>query len=144
MMRLPRGFSGIDQEKTNARVLKAIEGGVNYFDTAYVYPGSEVALGLALQATGLPEPVTRLFNAVNPDVSMASWALRWLWDQPKPTVVLSGMSMVGQLDKCITCRACEAKCPQGIKIIESLVAVRKRMQSFWFKPVMPLIKVVMR
>jgi uncharacterized protein len=40
----------IDQEKTNAMIWRAIEGGVNYFDTAYVYhkQQSEVALGIAL------------------------------------------------------------------------------------------------
>ena len=44
-MRLPRGLSGIDAEKTMALVQSAVEQGVNYFDTAYVYPGSESALG---------------------------------------------------------------------------------------------------
>jgi hypothetical protein len=40
----------IDQEKTNAMIWRAIDGGVNYFDTAYVYhqQQSEVALGIAL------------------------------------------------------------------------------------------------
>jgi predicted aldo/keto reductase-like oxidoreductase len=54
-MRLPtlNGKSGqIDQEKTTAMIRAAIEAGVNYFDTAYVYHDqmSEVALGQALQA----------------------------------------------------------------------------------------------
>ena len=53
-MRLPviDGNSGkIDQEKTNEMIHTAIEGGVNYFDTAYVYheQTSETALGIALQ-----------------------------------------------------------------------------------------------
>jgi predicted aldo/keto reductase-like oxidoreductase len=53
-MRLPTidGKAGnIDQEKTTAMIRKAIETGVNYFDTAYVYHDqmSEVALGKALQ-----------------------------------------------------------------------------------------------
>lgn len=52
-MRFPTidGDSGkIDQEKSNEMIWKAIEGGVNYFDTAYVYhkQQSEVALGIAL------------------------------------------------------------------------------------------------
>jgi len=52
-MRLPTigGDSGkIDQEKTNEMIWHAIEGGVNYFDTAYVYhkEQSETALGVAL------------------------------------------------------------------------------------------------
>ena len=47
-MRLPRS-----QEKTNELVKTAIDSGINYFDTAYIYPGSERALGTALKATGL-------------------------------------------------------------------------------------------
>ena len=40
----------IDQDKTNEMIWRAIEGGVNYFDTAYVYhkQHSEIALGNAL------------------------------------------------------------------------------------------------
>lgn len=48
-MRFSRGKSGIDMDKTEKEVLLAIENGVNYFDTAYVYPGSEVALGEILR-----------------------------------------------------------------------------------------------
>jgi len=39
-MRFPR-----DKAETERMILAAIEGGVNYFDTAYIYPGSEVTLG---------------------------------------------------------------------------------------------------
>lgn len=48
----------IDEEKTNEMIWKAIEGGVNYFDTAYVYhkEQSEVVLGKAL-ANGNREKV---------------------------------------------------------------------------------------
>ena len=53
-MRLPildGKSSNIDQEKTTEMIRKAIEAGVNYFDTAYVYHDqmSEVALGKALE-----------------------------------------------------------------------------------------------
>ena len=44
-MRLPRGISGIDIDKSAALIQSAVERGVNYFDTAYIYPGSEAALG---------------------------------------------------------------------------------------------------
>jgi predicted aldo/keto reductase-like oxidoreductase len=52
-MRLPildGKSSQIDQEKTTAMLRAAIEAGVNYFDTAYVYHDqmSEAALGKAL------------------------------------------------------------------------------------------------
>ena len=39
-MRFPR-----DKAETERMVLAAIEGGVNFFDTAYIYPGSEATLG---------------------------------------------------------------------------------------------------
>ena len=56
-MRFPRKGTRIDQEKTNELVAAAIECGVNYFDTAYIYPGSEEALGKALSASNKREDV---------------------------------------------------------------------------------------
>jgi predicted aldo/keto reductase-like oxidoreductase len=48
-MRFPRGVGGgIDMKKTETLVMDAIARGINYFDTAYVYPGSEEALGAIL------------------------------------------------------------------------------------------------
>ncbi|MDR0857562.1 MAG: aldo/keto reductase [Oscillospiraceae bacterium] len=47
-MRFSRGVAGIDLKKAEQLVLNAIERGVNYFDTAYMYPGSEAALGTIL------------------------------------------------------------------------------------------------
>lgn len=48
-MRFPRTAGKIDMAKTEEIVMHAIESGINYFDTAYVYPGSEVALGKILE-----------------------------------------------------------------------------------------------
>jgi uncharacterized protein len=45
----------------------------------------------------LPPEVERAFRAAHPDWSPAEWALRWLWDQPEVTVVLSGMGSEEQL-----------------------------------------------
>ena len=47
-MRFPRGISGIALEKADGLILSAVEAGVNYFDTAYLYGGSEAALGTVL------------------------------------------------------------------------------------------------
>ena len=44
-MRFTRKGSGIDYEKAEKEVLLGIERGINYYDTAYIYPGSEAALG---------------------------------------------------------------------------------------------------
>ena len=49
-MRFTRKGGGIDQEKANRELRRALELGVNYFDTAYIYPGSEEALGNFMQA----------------------------------------------------------------------------------------------
>lgn len=44
-MRFSRKGGSIDQEKAEQELIYAIQHGVNYFDTAYIYPGNEIALG---------------------------------------------------------------------------------------------------
>ena len=56
-MRFPRKGSATDLEQTEAQILRAIELGINYFDTAYVYPGSEQTLGRILHKNGLRDKV---------------------------------------------------------------------------------------
>ena len=56
-MRFPRSMGKIDMEETEREILTAIQEGVNYFDTAYIYPGSEAALGEILHKNGLREQV---------------------------------------------------------------------------------------
>ena len=56
-MRFSRKGNAIDYEKAEREVLLAIEKGVNYFDTAYIYPGSEECLGRILDANGCREKV---------------------------------------------------------------------------------------
>ena len=51
-MRFTKRGGVIDQEKANREMAAALEAGVNYFDTAYIYPGSEVCLGRFIQAYG--------------------------------------------------------------------------------------------
>lgn len=47
-MRFTKKNGKIDLKKANKEIMTAIKAGVNYFDTAYVYGGSEVALGKIL------------------------------------------------------------------------------------------------
>ena len=73
-MRFTRQRGGIDLDKAEAEVMAAIEGGVNYLDTAYIYPGSEAAVGEILHrnqcrgrvylATKLPHYMIRSIEGV--------------------------------------------------------------------------------
>ncbi|MCQ2509781.1 MAG: aldo/keto reductase [Lachnospiraceae bacterium] len=51
-MRFSRKGNSIDFDKTEKELLLAIEKGINYFDTAYIYPGSEECLGQILEKNG--------------------------------------------------------------------------------------------
>jgi predicted aldo/keto reductase-like oxidoreductase len=48
-MRFKRKLGGTDMEKAERQVRMAIEAGVNYFDTAWLYPGNETAIGAILE-----------------------------------------------------------------------------------------------
>lgn len=56
-MRLPKKMNRIDQNEATRQIGLAYEKGINYFDTAYIYPGSETALGTALNTLGIREKV---------------------------------------------------------------------------------------
>ena len=69
-MRFTKKGGFIDQEKAEREMLYALEQGVNYFDTAYTYPGSETALGKFLAkgyrdkiylATKLPQYLAKTY-----------------------------------------------------------------------------------
>ena len=74
-MRFTKKGTAIDYEKAEKEVLHAIENGVNYFDTAYIYPGSEECLGRILDenkcrdkvmiATKLPQYLMRNSKAID-------------------------------------------------------------------------------
>ena len=74
-MRFTKKGNAIDYEKAEKEVLLAIEQGVNYFDTAYIYPGSEELMGRIFAenkcrdkvyiATKLPQYLTRSAAAID-------------------------------------------------------------------------------
>ena len=74
-MRFDRKAGRIDYDKAAAEIMYAIEGGVNYFDTAYIYPGSEEFLGRVLKendcrdkvyiATKLPQYLLRSKKSID-------------------------------------------------------------------------------
>ena len=57
-MRFSKKGNGIDLPKAEKEVMQAIEKGVNYLDTAYIYPGSEAALGEILKKNNCREKVS--------------------------------------------------------------------------------------
>ncbi len=73
-MRFSRKGGGIDIDRAEKEVMEAIRSGVNYLDTAYIYPGSEAAVGEILArnhcreevflATKLPQYLIKSQSAV--------------------------------------------------------------------------------
>lgn len=56
-MRFTQSAGKVDVDKTEKEIIAAYQGGVNYYDTAYVYPGSEAALGHILAKNGIRKEV---------------------------------------------------------------------------------------
>ena len=56
-MRFTQSGGRIDLEKAEQEILEAYRAGVNYYDTAYVYPGSEEALGKILEKNQIRDRV---------------------------------------------------------------------------------------
>ena len=56
-MRFTLSGGKVDVNKAEKEIMEAYRAGVNYYDTAYVYPGSEAALGEILARNGIREKV---------------------------------------------------------------------------------------
>ena len=56
-MRLPKRGAGFDYEECEREILRAYHNGVNYYDTAYIYPGNEELLGKILEKNRIRENV---------------------------------------------------------------------------------------
>ena len=56
-MRFTKKGNALDLEKAEQEILAAFRAGVNYFDTAYVYSGSEMLLGTVLSRNGIRKDV---------------------------------------------------------------------------------------
>lgn len=50
-------------------------------------------------AGGLPQRAKEVFAKADPNRSPANWALRWIWNHPEVTTVLSGMNAMEQIDE---------------------------------------------
>ena len=56
-MRFTRKGNNIDVEKAEREIMAAYRAGVNYFDSAYIYPGSEAAIGEIFERNHIREKV---------------------------------------------------------------------------------------
>ena len=56
-MRFTKKGNALDLEKAEGEIMAAYRAGVNYYDTAYIYPGSEALLGTVLKRNGIREKV---------------------------------------------------------------------------------------
>ena len=56
-MRFTTKGGKIDIDKAEKEIMLAFENGVNYYDTAYIYPGSEVALGQIVEKNGIRDKI---------------------------------------------------------------------------------------
>ena len=56
-MRFSHKGTKIDLEKTEKEIMAAYEAGVNYYDTAYIYPGSEDTVGKILEKNNIRDKV---------------------------------------------------------------------------------------
>lgn len=56
-MRFTKNGRSIDFEKAEQELLTAYRLGVNYFDTAYIYPGSEALIGEIFEKNGIRDKV---------------------------------------------------------------------------------------
>ena len=80
-MRFTRRGGGIDQEKANREMLRALELGVNYFDTAYAYPGSEACLGNFMKAYGCRDRIKIATKLPQYRVQKPEDAERWFQEE---------------------------------------------------------------
>ncbi len=56
-MRLPQSMGKINIKEAEPQIIEAYNKGINLFDTAYIYPGSEAALGQIFEKHGIREKV---------------------------------------------------------------------------------------
>lgn len=56
-MRFRKKIGRIEMDKAERQVMAAYNSGVNYFDTAFIYPGSEAAIGEIFEKNGIREKV---------------------------------------------------------------------------------------
>jgi hypothetical protein len=67
-------------------------------------------------ANRLPKEAKKIYEATNKPWSAAEWGLRWVWNHPEVTVVLSGMNQENQVIENI--KTCENALPGSMTLSE--------------------------
>jgi predicted aldo/keto reductase-like oxidoreductase len=85
-----------------------------------------------LLAGKVPKEVKQIYNKAEVQRSPAEWALRWVWNHPEVTVVLSGMNDEAQIQENIaTCETAYPKAlsPNDLAIINEAAACYRRLMK---------------
>ncbi|MCW4006434.1 MAG: aldo/keto reductase [Candidatus Bathyarchaeota archaeon] len=83
-------------------------------------------------ATKVPKEVEKIYAQTGKGRSPAEWGLRWVWNHPEVTVVLSGMSTQEQVEENVS--ACEdalpnSLSPQELTAIDKVAKCYKRLMK---------------
>ena len=63
-MRFTQKAGKTDLEKADKEIMAAYNAGINYYDTAYIYPGNEVTLGKIFEKNGIREKINIATTAI--------------------------------------------------------------------------------
>lgn len=77
-------------------------------------------------ATNLPKAIDSIYQNTPSKQSAASWALRWVWNHPEVTVVLSGMNEENHIkENIMTCEDAlpNSMSPEEFMVIEEVVKI---------------------
>ena len=80
-------------------------------------------------ADQLPKQAQEIFKSTNIDRSFAGWALKWVWNQPEVSLLLSGMHTMEQVKENIRL-ADEANMPLTAEEMEAIQAVQTHLTSY--------------
>jgi len=82
-MRFTQKAGKIHVDKAEKEILAAYEAGVNYYDTAYIYPGNEAALGEILERLGIRKQIYIATKLPHYMIKTREQAQKWFQEELK-------------------------------------------------------------